>query len=1771
MNPYYETPVFDTEINDRLLSNTVDNKSSVLSSITGGAVATAVDIGASLWNSLPGVDEVDTEEILGRVGGDALKIYEENPDTIRTASFIGGMLLPGALAVKGMNLARNGSKAVNWFTEAGRKTDVAKATQLLLDGKKASSEYRNLLWGMRGKTAANAVADAAAAEVAMLGAFNAHPYMEDYFEDPVKNFGISLAFGGGIGVAGGLISDAFQLNKALGAAESQVQRTVLGAIRPTLPTMPDATVVQTINMSLKNLDNIMMQRRELGKNATNDLTYQFAEKMRADLQKEQLEVFNSILSPEMRNLDMTEKNKILKWLSEDNGAFGVASIKFAKEPAEVLKQYKAKEVTGTEATLKVKNNGGDEEAVTAYYFPDIGKYGTKKDVEHHAGAAILGLTPDQLVKRYPDKLGYSPNTEFGLEALGKNVALVEADYAGWTVKFSRMDDDQVLDYLSKATLSAEDLPQIQAIVNRLSLNAKLSSKAKIKIMDRLEAEASLLNDIELQRTAGGTPVRYKEAVERTLNNKTVRDLYDIRNSGTPAAANALENWISGNTYNLHEGAVSYFAFGYARRSMTKNVTEEVANSRRNNKAIFQAIYEHPRSVKLREDMAKLADKDGKVYLYRGVNAAKIFGQSPLESMAVTLEKTAQFAKGAEGRSHLYKVDVDDIVAAVVDIGPTGDNVEVIVRASAREAEAVILPNGNIHFRDSLAKNLAAAKKTYEASVDDLSDYLYEGKYKLMQSLLGRGYPVDSIAKRLNMTPKSVEQFMATDRSFESFQRMTDIRAFRNEEDVAEALAPSNRPMALRGNMRKAEYTKKHADLNARALTNIDTLAKGEILFNSRSPLVQELGNELLNEQHHSLELVRSQLHMVVDSLAGNRFFTSADQFARKLGDLGPIFSYIGKRLEKMAHKEIEAVVAPITQAMEKVSTDVAALTEFSTAANLNASLTGWRLYKDRQFWQKVERMGEDGKKKIVLEAVQFQDKEYKIATEAVDKLLTEVQARSGRLYELSNAGNKILGKSDLSNIGFWMPSFNPAGKFIAYVHDRATNVTKVLYGKTPQELQDSIAAFGPELSKNPNLQIVTKDQQKLWSMLNGRLDPIRMTRADIGKLKGGSAAQAVPKITTEILAEIAGGYEHHINAQVRNLADITLSDITDTLRQISSYNKRLEEDQPLNALQKAVYRQKDAAASMRSLLLGNPSLGEYDSWKSINQSFENGIAIASDAVGTIWKQISKPITAKLGAKGVSAGDLKAADYEKFVEELEAAGVVNPFAELDKAAAVEQFGISRLIDNPDVSKRVITASNGLAATMALRFAELAHPIVNLVSMPILMTLANTKGMPSTFMGVAKGTANVPITQVIFEGASAMNSPRFANLSRRWEELGYYKPLVSEASDVLRQSRQFEKGLIPKLENALESKLVEIMSKPADFSETFSRKYMMHAGAVLAKRLYPELNENGITIFARDFMDKALGNYSASQRPVFFQGTLGVAMGLFQTYMLTLAQNVYKNIEFRDWKTLAKATLAQSTIFGTSSLPGFDVVSKGIAEHFSDDNYDLTTGTYRALGDPMANWVLYGLPSNLTGAGFYTRGDIDPRFPNVLDSVTNLVGVNFAMQSGAALKQFANAVRNENEDVGQAFLQALSLQSMSRPLARGAEVLSGYSITQAGNTVQTPDEVRTFAGIAARVLGTRPMEEAKLREADHLRRYYDTLDRDRREAAMNKLKTAIRNGTLNEDKMAEVAEEYMRFGGSPRGWKVAFNNALARTNTPGDEAFIERLDENSPFHYMISNLD
>ena len=354
-----------------------------------------------------------------------------------------------------------------------------------------------------------------------------------------------------------------------------------------------------------------------------------------------------------------------------------------------------------------------------------------------------------------------------------------------------------------------------------------------------------------------------------------------------------------------------------------------------------------------------------------------------------------------------------------------------------------------------------------------------------------------------------------------------------------------------------------------------------------------------------------------------------------------------------------------------------------------------------------------------------------------------------------------------------------------------------------------------------------------------------------------------------------------------------------------------------------------------------------------------------------------------------------------------------------------------------------------------------------------------------------------------------------------------------------------------------------------------------GAELVETLYPTVRQlpeadriRAVTMFARDFMDSAIGNYTSSQRPALFQGTLGQGLGLFQTYMLTFAQNLYRNVEEKNLRAIGSMFAAQTVAFGAGSYPGFNAISQVVGTYFSDDNVDLKTGMLRALPEGLEDFIVYGAPSSIGhlfgqpggGPGLYGRGELSVRAPDP----SPMAALNMASSAYQSLQHMVKAMGSPTEDLPRAFGEALSMQTVNRPLARWSEIASGYSVTGTGQTIATPEEVRTTIGIGARLASTRPLQEMKMRDAIHLNSYYGMQDRDKRLKVTQQLRVAIRNNTLNDSLLTELAEEYMRTG-TPQGWRAAVQEAIIYTERSGRESLIRKLDHDSPIHHLINGMD
>ena len=471
-------------------------------------------------------------------------------------------------------------------------------------------------------------------------------------------------------------------------------------------------------------------------------------------------------------------------------------------------------------------------------------------------------------------------------------------------------------------------------------------------------------------------------------------------------------------------------------------------------------------------------------------------------------------------------------------------------------------------------------------------------------------------------------------------------------------------------------------------------------------------------------------------------------------------------------------------------------------------------------------------------------------------------------------------------------------------------------------------------------------------------------------------------------------------------------------------------------------------------------------------------------------------------------------------------------------------------------------------MLLKFLELGQPLVNAISLPILTTGAMNRTFAQSFAGATLDpNAKFAVHEAMYSGIRLMNSPAGKKFLDMGEERHLFKSIVSEATELMSHTKSLQPGIMSGVEDALERVNTSILTRGAEISEELVRKSSFMTGIHIAKKAYPGISDTGAMIFARNFMDEAVGNYFAPQRPAVFHGTFGTAIGLFQTYMLTMAQQIYRGVETKSWAKLGKQMLMQSSIFGYASLPGFAQISEQVALNFSDNNVDLETGTFRALPNEMANILLYGLPSSL-GPGIVTRGDIQPRVPNPFQGLDSIAAINFAKQGYQAMDRLASAAAGADMHAGTAMLEAISLQSLSRPLARAAEMVNGYSITRSGDKVFGPSEMYTPQSIIARTFSTRPLEEIKLRDMMHLNTVYEGADQDRREGVTAELKSRARNGTLDDKIVEDLAERYMRTG-SATGWRSAVNKATAQSNMTGREVIMNKLSNDSPLGYMINN--
>jgi len=337
------------------------------------------------------------------------------------------------------------------------------------------------------------------------------------------------------------------------------------------------------------------------------------------------------------------------------------------------------------------------------------------------------------------------------------------------------------------------------------------------------------------------------------------------------------------------------------------------------------------------------------------------------------------------------------------------------------------------------------------------------------------------------------------------------------------------------------------------------------------------------------------------------------------------------------------------------------------------------------------------------------------------------------------------------------------------------------------------------------------------------------------------------------------------------------------------------------------------------------------------------------------------------------------------------------------------------------------------------------------------------------------------------------------------------------------------------------------------------------------------------YIQTFVNRTNGIYLASQRPMMFNGPIGQAVGLYQTYMITLASNFFRYAATGSKKSMALMMTAQGSIFGMSGLPAFQAINTHLVGDAAGngDHTDMFAKAYASMDKDAADWLMYGALSNVGGlihpdlkTNMYSRGDVNPR--NI--TIVPLNPADVPMVSITA-RFFSNLIDTTSRisgggDAVVSLLQGLEHNGISRPLTGLAQTLQGlgpagqsFATTRHGSLIGAND-LMSFMNVT-RMAGAKPLDEALALDKSYRSTVYKAKHDDAIKALGATIKSNLAgNRDLTQEELLDFQKEYIKLGGKQSGFNrfmlnlkkdanVSLSNRISTNLKSKDSADMQRL--------------
>jgi len=827
----------------------------------------------------------------------------------------------------------------------------------------------------------------------------------------------------------------------------------------------------------------------------------------------------------------------------------------------------------------------------------------------------------------------------------------------------------------------------------------------------------------------------------------------------------------------------------------------------------------------------------------------------------------------------------------------------------------------------------------------------------------------------------------------------------------------------------------------------------------------------------------------------------------------------------------------------------------------------------KKIYKALQEEGADPKE--ILSPAMKDGSAFQIKNKAVEDYILANQARNAeRIAEWNN----IFSAKGISKLydekQVYLPPINTRRyPFVAFIKEKMDlgpgdlKEYGVVSAPSQADLEAKINAL--KSSYGDRFEIFTSGDVATYKRIQGEYESgplLGDSLTDQAMRREGLLYDPIPRTDDQIITDINNWHWQQEQGIVRQSVELTYAQEFAELRQMgeqfTKYAKSKFGDKKTASMDNPYQRYINTGLDLSNW-------DRYNSvWGKLNDSTEK---IAGKMMGAWQNAFSR----------ASAGEV---DWEKANQIAESYGFVAPYKGLLREV------VNPPIDNPRALEPLIAKANSIVSTLTLGL-DFLNSVVNVMSFPIT-AMAEVRSVlknidDPTVVGKLKDMTSV----VLPDGSvqpKLMPTP-MKLLSKAIEnfvsDIGNGKKLMERYQSIGAVStdlKQFQtvvsQTAIP--QSATQS-LEGFASHVNDLYKTVTdlgKKLTLHDRAeqmvrFLAADMMRQMTdaagiaESEASSYINAFVNRVHGNYLANQRPQLFQGVLGQAISLFQTYQFNVMQNMVRYVGMGDKAAAATFLGLQNAIFGLQGNPAFYLMNKAIGDA-TQDHIDIPTAAERLVGRDTAKWLIYGLGSNALQTSLYNRGDLTPRYVTVVPArIEDIPAVAITAKTIGNFIDTASKIARGG-DIQQTLLDGLSHNGFNRPLAGLAQLTSGVRTTNKGNLLTAYNDLDAMT-VGAKLLGGEEINRAIAIDSYYRTMAYKQADQEKQNQLGEALKTQMYKGQMpSEETTKKFMTEYVNNGGVPRNFNRWFTQNFKSANQ--SQLNLLKSHVNSPYGLLQGEL-